>query len=219
MEYISVLEKSHLFNGIKKENIKKMIKCLRAEYKEYEKNETVLWQGSVVTKIGIVLSGHARSTKTDISGKLVIVTLLEESSYIGVLLAASHNHKSPVSVQALDHLSALFFPAEHILASCRHACQCHRKLLSNFLDGIAEKALILHDRNDCLIKPTVRDKVLTYLTRVANEKDNRSFIIPLDRNAMAEYLNVDRSALSRELTRMKKDGLIDFYKNSFKLLT
>lgn len=218
MEYISVLEKSHLFNGIKKADIEKMIKCLCAEYREYEKNETILWEGSTVTKVGIILSGHARSTKTDISGKLVIITLLEECSYIGVLLAASHNRKSPVSVQALDHLSVLFFPAEHIISSCRHSCRCHIKLLSNLLDGIAEKALILHDRNDCLIMPTVRDKILTYLARVANEKGNRSFMIPLDRNAMAEYLNVDRSALSRELGRMKKDGLIDFYKSSFRLL-
>lgn len=219
MEYINILEKSHLFNGIKKVDIEKMIKCLYAEYREYEKNETILWEGSMVTKIGIVLSGHARSIKSDISGKLVIITLLEEGSYIGVLLAASHNRKSPVSVQALDHLSVLFFPMEHVLACCRHSCRCHIKLLSNFLDGIAEKALVLHDRNDCLIMPTVRDKVLTYLTRVANEKGNRTFMIPLDRNGMADYLNVDRSALSRELARMKKDGLIDFYKNSFRLLT
>lgn len=219
MEYISVLEKSHFFDSIKKNDIEKMIKCLRAEYKEYEKNETVLWEGSTVTKVGIILSGHARSTKTNISGKLIIVTLLEEGSYIGVLLAASQNHKSPVSVQALDRLSVLFFPVEHILAGCRNACQCHTRLLSNFLNGVAEKALVLHDRNDCLIKPTIRDKVLTYLIRTANEKENRSFMIPLDRNAMAEYLNVDRSALSRELAKMKKDGLIDFYKNSFRLLT
>jgi CRP-like cAMP-binding protein len=78
--------------------------------------------------------------------------------------------------------------------------------------------LVLHDRNDCLIKPTVREKVLTYLIKVATTQKNRTLTVPFDRSAMAEYLNVDRSALSRELSRMRKDGLIDFYKNNFRLL-
>jgi CRP-like cAMP-binding protein len=217
MDYTEALAESHFFKGITKNDIAKMITCLNAEYREYEKNEMILWEGSVSTTVGIVLSGRARSIKTDISGKLVIVTLLEQGSYISVLLAASHDRKSPVSVQASDHCSALFFPIERILGVCRNACPCHISLLCNILDAVAERALVLHDRNDCLIKPTVREKVLTYLTRVSAEKESRSFTIPLDRNAMAGYLNVDRSALSRELSCMKKDGLIGFHKNSFTL--
>ena len=219
MESMQILERSPFFDGIRPSDIKKMIGCLGAAYKEYEKNETVLWEDSVVTQVGIILSGHARSIKVNTSGKLVIVTLLEEGGYIGALLAASRHRKSPVSVQATDRLSVLFFPVERLLTSCHHACPCHARLLSNFLSGVAEKALVLHDRNDCLIKPTIRDKVLTYLTRVANEKNSRAFTIPLDRNAMAEYLNVDRSALSRELAGMKRDGLIDYHKNHFTLFT
>ncbi|MNR32141.1 hypothetical protein D3C85_1497010 [compost metagenome] len=94
----------------------------------------------------------------------------------------------------------------------------HEQLLGNLFDSIAERALELHDRNDCLIMPTIRDKVLTYLTRVMREAGTETFTIPFDREAMAEYLDVDRSALSRELAWMKRDGLIDFYRNEFKLL-
>ena len=216
MDY--TIERLHIFSGINKNDAEKMIKCLHAEYREYEKNEIVLLEGSQITKIGIVLSGHARSSKTDASGKSVIISLLEEGSYIGVLLAASFDRKSPVTVQATERLSVLFFRMEQAVGICGSVCQCHKTLLLNLFDGIAEKALALHDRNDCLIKQTIRDKALTFLTRVANEKVSRSFMVPLDRKAMAEYLNVDRSALSRELSNMKKDGLIDFYKNSFKLL-
>jgi len=215
--YGEILEQSDLFSGISRGDIEAMLVCLNARTREYVKDEMVLWEGDKVTDIGIVLSGHGRSLKRDVSGKTVIVTLLETGSLIGVLLAASRERRSPVSVQALDELAVLFISLEHVLQRCPNACPRHAVLLRNVLDGIAEKALVLHDRNDCLIKPTIREKVLTYLTRVAKEQNSGNLILPFDRQAMAEYLNVDRSALSRELSQMKKDGLIDFYKNSFRL--
>lgn len=217
-KYIEVLEQTSLFSGISKKEIEEMLKCLNTKHLKYEKDEMIIWEGSVIDNIGIVLSGHARSIKTDASGKLVIVTLLEKGSYTGVLLSASLKRKSPVSVQAQDNLNLLSIPVDKIVSCCTCSCSKHKLLLYNYLDIIAEKSMVLHDRIDCLVKGTVRDKILTYLLRVAKENDSRTFTIPLDRNAMAEYLNVDRSALSRELSRMKKDGLIDYYKNGFKLL-
>lgn len=216
--YMPVLARTGLFAGLTPREISDMLPCLRPRPVQYGQGETVLWEGEPVEEIGIVTAGQARSVKTDYSGRTVIVTLLGEGSYIGVLLAASHSRLSPVSVEALTPLTVLFFPLVSLIRRCPKACQRHDRLLLNILDGIAEKALILHDRNDCLIRPTVREKVLIYLTRVAKEKKNRAFVIPLDRSAMAEYLNVDRSALSRELSRMHRDGLIDFYKNHFTLL-
>jgi len=218
MNYIESLEKTHFFTGLRRAEIENLVKCLRAEYCEYEKDESVLREGDLYSKVGIVLSGQARSVATDISGKSAIVTLLKEGGYIGVLLAASAGRRSPVSVYASSRLSVLSFPTEHIFNICAKTCQSHITLLRNFLDATAEKALALHDRVDCLLKPTIREKTLAYLVRISAEKESGMFNIPLDRNAMAEYLGVDRSALSRELGKMKKDGLIDFYKNSFKLL-
>lgn len=218
IEIVKTLEKTSLFTGIEPDDIEAILGCLDTRLTEYCKNEMVLREGDKISDIGIVLSGHGRSIKEDIAGKTVIVTLLGKGSLIGVLLAASRERKSPVSVQAIDRLSVLFTSFDSMLRKCTKACPKHDRLLRNVLDGIAEKALVLHDRNDCLIKPTVREKVMTFLSRVAKEQKNRTFVIPFDRNAMAEYLNVERSALSRELSRMKKDGLIDFYKDNFKLL-
>lgn len=209
------LELSALFNGISQENIKAMLQCLHAKVKEYEKGEMVLWEGEDINEIGIVLSGHARTVKSDLSGKNTIVTLLNKGSYIAILLAVSRERKSPVSVQAEDHLKVLFLPVEAVIKRCSKNCPRHELLLRNIMDGIAEKALVLHDRNDCLIKPTVREKVLTYLARLEKEKGSNDFTIPMDRNTMAQYLNVERSALSRELSNMKKEGYIDFCKNHF----
>jgi CRP-like cAMP-binding protein len=210
-----MLEKSPLFRGIAKRDIETVITCLSGARKEYGKDENIVWEGDKVENVGILLSGSARSVKTDANGKLVIVTLIEPGGYIGLLLAASHDRTSPVTVQAMEKLSVLFIPIRNILV--RSDCPHHAKIIANLLDGIAEKALVLHDRNDCLIKSTVRAKVLTFLSRLAIEADSRSFAVPMGRDAMAEYLDVDRSALSRELSWMKRDGLIDYEKNRFKL--
>ena len=149
---------------------------------------------------------------------MVIITLLKEGSEIGVILAASLHQKSPVSVEAVEDVTVLLIPFESVLARCEKSCPQHETLLRNYLHIIAEKGLILHERIDCLLKPTVREKIMAYLLRISHEQKSRILKTPLDRNAMAEYLNIDRSALSRELSRMRRDGLIDYHKSSFKLL-
>lgn len=214
---IEILKYSQLFSGFTATDIKEMLHCLCVHQVEYHKDEVILWEGDFISDIGIVLSGHGRSIKNDLSGKTVIVTLLEPGSLIGILLASNSDRKSPVSVQALEHMTVLFIPFQNIIKNCPKLCKRHERLLYNIFDGISEKAMILHDRNDCLIKPTIREKVLTYLVRTAKEQQSFIFTVPFDRNGMAAYLNVDRSALSRELSAMKKDGLIDYLKNRFEL--
>ncbi len=115
-------------------------------------------------------------------------------------------------------MSVLQIPFERVIFRCEKACQRHAILLRNYINSVAEKGLVLHERLDCLLKPALREKIMTYLVRLSREQSSRTFAIPLDRKAMAEYLNADRSALSRELARMQQDGLIDYHKNNFKLL-
>jgi CRP-like cAMP-binding protein len=131
-------------------------------------------------------------------------------------LAASRDKLSPVTVEAQTALSVLFFPAGKILGRCRNYCPRHDRLIANFLNGVAEKALHLHYRNDCLIRPSVRGKVLAYLQRESQGLPGE-FGIPLDRGGMAKYLHVERSALSRELSRMQREGLLEYRKNRFRL--
>lgn len=216
-EYLHILVRSDLFTGLSPQDIETILPCLHPRQAEYGRGEIVIGEGDTVRDIGVVLSGHGRSVKTDVAGRTVIVTLLRPGSYIGVLLASSRDRKSPVSVQALEGLTVLFLPIEHMIRRCPRVCKKHDRLLDNLLHGIAEKALVLHDRNDCLIKHSVREKILTYLNRVAKERKSHDVTIPLDRNAMAEYLNVERSSLSRELSRMRREGLIWFHKNQFTL--
>lgn len=216
-EMIFVLEGSQLFSGISREKLMGMLRCLGARRADFGRGQMVLWQGETVDEIGVVCAGKARSLKTDREGKNVIVTLLGPGDYVGVLLAASRERRSPVSVQAMERLTVLFIPFSAVTSRCARLCPAHDRLLQNVLDGIAEKALVLHDRNDCLARTTIREKVLRYLELLSREQGTKNLRSPLDRQGMADYLGVERSALSRELSRMKREGLLDYAKNSFSL--
>lgn len=218
IEYIEDLAKMKLFSGIEPKEIAGLLDCLHARRVEYAKGDIIIEDGERVHEFGVMLYGHGRSIKWDASDRLIIITLLEKGSEIGVLLASSPEHESSVSVQAQDDVAVLFIHYDRLLARCEKACPKHERLLRNYIGIVAEKGLVLHERINCLLKPTVREKILTYLMRVSREQQSRTFSIPMNRNAMSEYLNIERSALSRELSNMKHDGLIDYHRNSFKLI-
>ena len=209
----------NLFSGIEPGEIAGLLDCLHARLVRYASGEMIIEEGSRIRKFGVVLSGHARSIKWDTADHVIILTMLKTGSEIGVLLAAQPEKESPVSVQALDEASVLMIPYDRVLAPCIKACPKHDRLLRNYISIVAEKGLILHERINCLLKPMVREKILAYLLRVSRGQKSSSFQIPLNRNAMSEYLNVERSALSRELSNMKRDdGLIDYHRNNFRLV-
>lgn len=217
LEEMEALAQTKLFSGITPNEIVGLLRCVHARRVEYQKGEMIITEGSKVSHFGVMLSGHARSIKWDAADKLIILTLLQSGSEIGVLLAASPEHESPVSVQAQDDVAVLLIRYDRMLALCEKACAGHERLLRNYIGIVAEKGLLLHERIDCLLKPSLRAKIMNYLSRVSHEQQSRMFSIPMNRNEMAEYLNIERSALSRELSCMKRDGWIDYHKNSFKL--
>lgn len=218
IEHVEDLVQTNLFSGIEPKEIAGLLDCVHARLARYAKDELIIEEGSMVYDFGIMLSGQGRSIKWDATGRLIIITLLKKGSELGVMLAASPKHQSPVSVQAQEDVSVLLIPFDRVLTRCEKACPRHDKLLRNYIRVVAEKGLVLHERINCLLKPTVREKILAYLIRVSREQRSRTVLIPLNRNAMAEYLNMERSALSRELSNMKRDGLIDYHMNRFKLI-
>lgn len=215
---IDTLIQTRIFAGIERCDMPKLLKCIRAREKRCKENEIIIQEGSIVSDFGIVLSGNGWAIRDDAEGRPVIITLLEPKSEIGIMIAASSGHVSPVSVQAQSNMTVLMTPYDRAVAICPKNCQSHSKLLINYMSVVADKGLMLHERIGCLLKPTLRQKIMSYLRHLSREQNSGYIVSPLDRAAMAEYLNTDRSALSRELSRMKQDGIIDFYKSSFKLL-
>ena len=212
------LVKTSLFTGISQKEIPSLLKCMQAKCVNYNKGEFIIDKDSYVYDFGVMLSGNGRVIIWDESDRIVIITLLSKGSEIGVLLAASKDSKSPVFVQALDNASVLMIPYENVFNRCKENCRSHEFLLRNFINAVAAKGLLLHERIDCLIRPTVRGKILAFLQRLSHEQQNSLVIVPFNRNTMAEYLNIERSSLSRELSNMKHDGVLDYHRNSFRLL-
>ena len=206
-----------LFLDIDSSEISSLLACIGARFVNFKKDEFIIEEGEMAKEFGIILSGRARSIKWDASGRLIIITLIEKGGAIGVMLAASKKQASPVSVQVTEDAEVMMISFNQLINRCKKNCEKHEKLLRNYINVVAEKGLELHERINCLLEPTVRDKILTYLSRISKEQGSKTFTVPINRNIMAEYLNVERSALSRELSRMQKDGLIEYHGNSFKL--
>lgn len=214
---IQDLIQTNLFTGISEDGTARLLSCLNARTMEYKSDTVVIEEGNKVRMFGVLLSGWGRSYKTDLQGNVITITLLRKGSEIGVLLASRPEQISPVSVAVENGSRALLISYDSLIGSCGRNCPCHRQLIRNYIGIVAEKGLVLHERLDCLLRPSARSKILAYLKKFPPLSDDGTFTVPLDRNAMAEYLNMDRSALSRELSNMKKDGIIDFHKSRFRL--
>lgn len=217
VEKRDVLESAALFAGLRPELIPGLLRCIDAREVNVPKGGHIIEEGEPVAQFGILLSGSGRTVKTDVEGRVILITLLSPGSEIGVLLCANPDHRSPVTVKADEDSSVLMVRFSDLMARCAENCFQHERLIQNYAGVVARKGLTLHERIDCLLRPTVREKIMAYLNRVSREQGGYSIKLPLNRSAMAEYLNVDRSALSRELSSMKRDGLIDYYKSNFEL--
>ena len=211
---MEVLAASGLFMDISRRELAGMLTCLGATEQHYAKGEALLWEGEVLSCVGVVLSGGGQTLKTGIGGDLLMVSTLGPGSFIGILLSAGGRHPSPVTVRATEPMQVLWIPADSLLTPCRADCPLHSRLTHNYIRCIADRGMLLHSRIDCLIRPSLREKIAACLEAIQPVR-GESFMLPFDRAGMAYYLHVDRSALSRELSRMRQEGIIDFDKSRF----
>lgn len=207
-----------LFAGIPEDRAWTLLTPLQCQTAHYGPEQRVLWEGESTDHIGVVLHGQGQSVKRDLEGRTYLVTLLNPGSLIGVLLAGSPGRPSPVTVETAGAMAVLWIPMERLLAAVERDGQAYGPLLRNLIHCLSDRALVLHDRNDCLLRPTLRDKIGAYLLQMQRQTGAARFALPLDRKALAQYLHADRSALSRELSAMQREGLIRFSKNQFEIL-
>jgi len=216
-EQIVQLTKTCLFSGIAPDEAACVLAGAGLRVKTYRKNAVIIAEGVRVSDICVILSGLAYATKLDACGKRIIIAAHGVGAVIGDVLSASKSRGAPVTVTAQEAVTAVLIPFKKAVFLCGRACPAHERLLLNLFDTISGKFFEMQNRFNCIIRPTLREKILFYLEG-ARGQSRGLFTIPFDRAGLADYLNTDRSALSRELSLMKKDGLIDYYKNSFRLL-
>lgn len=212
------LTKIVLFNGLSKDEISTLSSCIDARVKKYRKNEIVISEGDSIDSIGAVLKGSVQVSRADIDGNRLVMASLLQYDLFAETYALSKISESPVMVSATEDSIILWLNVTRLLTTCSSACIFHRRLIQNIIELLANKNFYLSRKLDILSKKTLRDKILQLLYSYSTNHKSKRITLPYNRLAMADYLGVDRSALSRELSKMKADGLIDYHKNTFILL-
>lgn len=216
--YYDILKKVELFEGIDENDYESILSCLYARTVHYNKNQNVFHKDDPVTNAGIILSGQVQVLKEDYYGNRSIVTKLTKGALFGETFVCADIKKLPVSVIAEAESEILFIDYQKLIHSCKSTCAFHSRLIYNMLRIVARKNIMLNQKIELLSKRTTREKLLAYLAAEAQKAGNNNFLIPFNREELADYLSVDRSAMSAELGRMRDDGLIQFHKNNFTLL-
>ena len=206
-----------LFAGITENEIAHVLSCLAAQEKTYKKNETIFHAGDRIRKIGLVESGSVNIIVNFYWGARQIIGHIEQGNIFAENYATIPEKELIANVVAAETSRILFLNLKQLLMTCQHACPFHHQLIYNLLHISAEKSLNLLSRMMHRAPKTIRNRLISYLSEQATVHASRHFKIPFDRQQLADYLGVDRSALSNELSKMQRDGLITFKKNDFTL--
>ncbi|MCC8123089.1 MAG: Crp/Fnr family transcriptional regulator [Oscillospiraceae bacterium] len=215
--YTEVLSATPLFLGIMPADITAMLTCLRARQKHCKRGEALLLSGDRPEHVGVILSGRLHIVKDDVDGNRSLLATLGNADLFAEALCCAGVAESPVTVLADTDTTVLLLQFSRILHTCPNTCAFHQTLISNMLRVVAQKNLYLQNRTELLGAKSVQAKVLGYLNAYARQRGLR-FSVPHNREEMASYLCVERSALSHTLMRMKREGIIDYRKDQFTLL-
>ena len=217
-QYINLLKNTYMFNGINESEIEGMLKCLNARTMLYKKNEYILRNGETVNSIGMVLEGLALVEKEDIWGNRTIISEISPGSLYAESYACLSKLPAEISVIASDNTTVMLFDIRRILTTCSSSCGFHTRLIQNLLYTIAQKNVLLTKKMEYISKKTIKEKLLAYLSSEAMKAGSPTFNIPFNRQELADFLSVDRSALSSEISRLQKKGIISCRKNAFTIL-
>lgn len=209
---------SPLFEGIEPEDRVAMLGCTGYHIGVFQKGDIIAFEDENIRHIGIVISGAVDMVKEDIWGNKTMLVRTGKNEVFGETFACGSDNLSVVSFVVSEPAKILFMPFDRVMRSCSMACQFHHKLIENMVRVIANKNRDLIRKVEAVSKRSIREKLLAYLSVQAQTQNSRYFEIPLGRVELAEYLCVDRSAMTRELVKMKEDGLIDYDRNCFRML-
>lgn len=217
-EFHPVLLDCPLFNGIDGKDLAGMLGCLGAHPIRAKKGQALFREGDTAIYIGIVLSGSVQVIREDYYGNRSIMAHLGPKQLFGESYAFSDIPTLPVSIVADEDTDALLLDSRRVSTCCSNACAFHNQVIYNLLKLVAENNLMLHQKIQITAKRTTREKLMAYLLSQAKLQKSNIFTIPYDRQALADYLEVDRSGLSAEISKLRKEGVLECEKSNFRLL-
>jgi CRP/FNR family transcriptional regulator, dissimilatory nitrate respiration regulator len=215
----SLLTKCALFKDIKEEDLGSLLSCLNSYTKNYRSDEYVFFAGNVINYVGVILTGSAEIIKENLAGGRHIMAFLGPSHIFSEGIVCTTERISPVTIRVKENSEVLFIPYERIIRSCGNSCTFHVHLIQNMMMLLGEKNYSLNNKIELLTLKGMREKLASYLLNESKNNNSLNFQIIPNRNELAQYLNVSRTSMCRELARMKDLNMLDYYQNSFKLLS
>ena len=217
-KYYDILSACPLFEKVGRENYGKMLRCFGARVISIKKDNVVFHQGQVARHVGIVLTGAVQTVQEDYLGNRSILSMAGPGQLFAEGFACAGVENMPVRIAATSDSQIMLIDCQHIMTLCHHACSFHNQMIRNMLSSVARSNLQLNQKIDILSKRTTREKVMAYLLSEANIQGSDSFTIPYDRQELADFLGVERSAMSTVIGKLRDDGFIKVHRRHFQLI-
>lgn len=218
INYLEILKKNSLFTDFNDDEILTLLYSINAKIALYEKNEYILHINDDIDKFGILIEGQLNVQRIDYEGNLNIISNLKPSQLFAEAFVYADIKKMPVNVFCITQCKVIFIKKDSIESLFDNDIHLYRKISNNILKDMSKKLFSLNRKVEILTKQNIREKVLAYLNSIYEVTNKNIIEVPFNREQLADFLCVNRSALSRELSKMKDEGIIDFHKNAFKIL-
>lgn len=218
IRYLQDMKDAPLFKHVSEETLEPMLACLNGHVKVYEKGEYISLAYEEVKNVGMILKGTVQMVQEDVWGRKTLLMFINRHELFGETFICGDHALPTVSFYASTHVEVLFLPIHRVMHTCTNACAFHHTAIENLIRMIANKNEQLIEKIEILSQKTLKDKISVFLSIEAKRSQSDYFELPTGRVELADYLCADRSALTRELNNMKKEGLIDFDKNTFRII-
>jgi len=213
--YSNILKKCPLFKGLDENSIVNLLPCFKPVLREFQKGDLICQAGSPQETFGIVLAGEVQVQKDDFAGNRLIIGIFGPGELFGEVSAFAGSGRWPGTVVAAAAGQVLFIPFSKLSQPCCQVCDLHQTLIRNMLGIVARKAMLMNNRLNYIKLRGMREKLAAFLYEQYKQNSSHTFLVSMNREELADFLNVSRPSMSRELGRMKDEGLIDFYRSSF----
>lgn len=212
------LDGVELFSGIDSKDLESMMACFDPSIRKYEKDEISVIAGDPLDDIGIVLEGEVEVARENAAGSRSIIAFISKGNTFGEIAAFAGLETWPSTVTARKESVLMFIPYDRFLGNCPRACMFHKTLIQNMLKILSDKAIQLSRKVEYLGIKSMRAKLCTYLLEQRRINKSSTFILPVNKSELADYLGVSRPSMSRELGRLRDEGVLDFYLSSIRIL-
>ncbi len=216
--WIQTLKQCPLFEAVEEEGLFDMLECFSPRVAGYRKGEYLCLEGDPQEGVGVLLSGKLSVNRESLSGNKLVMAVLSPGDLFGEMAAFSGSRRWPASVMAIEVCEVMYIPIERFSVTCNRGCIHHSHLIRNMLGIISRKAMMLNRKVEYLTLKGMREKLCRYLLEQRSLSGSNTFIMDMNRNELADFLNVSRPSMSRELGRMRDEGLLEFYRGSVRIL-